>query len=252
MGKFDGGWFNSELHHLENYCHIKSQAYTFLIRKNFNGIFVRSLLAFFDSQNWYTNDLVLVSMQAHPFADNPYYWQFHENMVSLLNVPLFESDGSTGHTFSLLLSGPCINPFSNIAKTLEGQATLKSAGWVKNIHITVNYMQKALKKFTDMIGFICSLWSSICFSGSAFYNKWWHNCFILHYVGKRPQIMWTSQVGLLMLEEDFNSLECFECLLIKNLFNSPSFLPPLPHVKGQFLQFVGEHKRKHCNKIELN
>ncbi|XP_075652053.1 uncharacterized protein LOC142622470 isoform X2 [Castanea sativa] len=79
-------------------------------------------------------------------------------MVSLLNVPLFESDGSTSHTFSLLLSAPCINPFSNITKTLEGQATLKSAG-------------------------------------SAFYNKWWHNCFILHYVGKRPQIMWTSQVG---------------------------------------------------------
>lgn len=65
-------------------------------------------------------------MQAHPFADNPFYWQLHENMVSLLHVPLFESDRSSSHTFSLLLSGPSIHPFSNIAKALEGQATFKS------------------------------------------------------------------------------------------------------------------------------
>lgn len=34
----------------------------------------------------------------------------------------------------------------------------------------------------------------ICFSGSTFYNKWWHNGFILHIVGKGPQIMWAFEV----------------------------------------------------------
>jgi hypothetical protein len=60
-----------------------------------------------------------------------------------------------------------------------------------------------------MIGFICFLLSAICFAGSAFYNQWWHNSFILYHVGKRPQIMWTSQVGFLTLEEDFNILSAY-------------------------------------------
>ncbi|XP_062150585.1 uncharacterized protein LOC133859265 isoform X3 [Alnus glutinosa] len=79
-------------------------------------------------------------------------------MVSLLHVPLFDSDGSSSHSFFVLLSDTSIDPFFSTAKALEGQATLKS-------------------------------------TGGAFYNKWWHNSFILHHVGKRTQIMWTSQVG---------------------------------------------------------
>ncbi|KAM2720580.1 hypothetical protein EV2_041753 [Malus domestica] len=62
---------------------------------------------------------------------------------------------SFGCTFSLHLPDPSIHPIYNYAKTLEGQAALK-------------------------------------YTGGAFYNKWWHNSFILYFVGKGPQIMWTS------------------------------------------------------------
>ncbi|XP_070680810.1 uncharacterized protein [Malus domestica] len=66
---------------------------------------------------------------------------------------------SFGCTFSLHLPDPSIHPIYNYAKTLEGQAALK-------------------------------------YTGGAFYNKWWHNSFILYFVGKGPQIMWTSKLGL--------------------------------------------------------
>lgn len=81
---------------------------------------------FFLMETGHTTDLVF--MQAHPFADNPYCWQLPENMVSLLHVPLFDSDRSSSHTFFLLLSGTSFHPFSDIAKALEGQATFKSTG----------------------------------------------------------------------------------------------------------------------------
>lgn len=52
----------------------------------------------------------------------------------------------------------------------------------------------------------------ICFSGSTFYNKWWHNGFVLHFVGKGPQIMWAFEV-----------LSCLETAPTSNLDLSSIF-----------------------------
>lgn len=63
-------------------------------------------------------------MQANTLADNPYYWQLHENMVCLLNVSLFDSDSGFRCTFYLQLSRSFLHPILNNAKALEGQATV--------------------------------------------------------------------------------------------------------------------------------
>lgn len=63
-------------------------------------------------------------MQANTFADNPYYWQLHENMVSLLNVSLLNSDWGFRCTFYLQLSRSLLHPIFDNAKALEGQAAV--------------------------------------------------------------------------------------------------------------------------------
>lgn len=124
-------------------------------------------------------------------------------MVSVLHVPLFDSNGSSSHAFFLLLSGAGIHPFFNTSKALEGQATLKSTGCIYIIPIIVNSIIKSSENSLIAL-LLFFLRSPLHFSGCTFYNKWWNNSFILHHVGKRPQIMWTSEVGFLMLGKDCN------------------------------------------------
>ncbi|KAJ0042189.1 hypothetical protein Pint_18771 [Pistacia integerrima] len=62
---------------------------------------------------------------AYTITNNPCYRKLLEDMVSLLHVSLFVSNGSVSNTFYLLLSGTFIHPIFDVAKALEGKTTLK-------------------------------------------------------------------------------------------------------------------------------
>ncbi|KAJ0098958.1 hypothetical protein Patl1_21451 [Pistacia atlantica] len=67
---------------------------------------------------------------AYTITNNPCYRKLLEDMVSLLHVSLFVSNGSISNTFYLLLSGAFIHPIFDVAKALEGKTTLKYTGYL--------------------------------------------------------------------------------------------------------------------------
>ncbi|KAL7247651.1 hypothetical protein ACSBR2_002545 [Camellia fascicularis] len=66
---------------------------------------------------------VRISVKAYSIANNPHYWQLHENIVSLLHVPLLVSDSSFSCNFYLHLSRSISHHISSFATALERKTT---------------------------------------------------------------------------------------------------------------------------------